>query len=554
MFQNIFNEFAVIMLIAAGVGALGRLLRQPLIVSFIAVGVIAGPASLNLVTAEQEIDLLAKMGIAILLFLVGLRLDVGVIRRMGLVALSMGAAQVLITAVLAFFLCAALGMGRISSLYTAVALTFSSTIIIVKLLSDKREIDALHGRLAVGILIVQDLIVVLAMIALTALSAGVGEQVERPWLEALLVIAKGGAFLLAIAALARFILPRLAHYLARSPELLVLSAVAWALALATAADALGMSREVGAFLAGVSLASTPYREAISGRLVSLRDFLLLFFFISLGAGLDLNMKAPQWGAALALVAFVLLIKPLVLMLVLFLAGYRQRTALLTGLTGTQISEFSLILAALGQSLGHLGDSDVALITLVGLVTFGLSTYVILHSHQISARLAPLMHRFELKKPTREMAEDAAVPDQPDIIILGLGRYGRNIARRLRERGRRVLGVDFDPHIIHAWNAQGLWAEYGDAEDPEITSSLPLRSAQWVVAALPGLQANLAVLKTIRAHGFAGLIALTAHSHDDAHVLERAGADLVLLPFYDAAAEAVDRLTTAEPPRADQPAR
>lgn len=541
MFNDVFNQFAIIMLIAACVGALGRMLRQPLIVSFIAVGVLVGPSSLNIVTAEEAMDLLAKMGISILLFLVGLRLDVQVIRRMGLVAISTGLAQIVVTAALGVALCLLLGMSWLTAAYVGVALTFSSTIIIVKLLSDKREIDALHGKLAVGILIVQDLVVVLVMITLTALGAGAADQGHTPLIAGLLVMARGAGFLIVLAALMRFTIPRIAHHLAHSPELLILSSVAWALALATTSEWLGMNREVGAFLAGVSLASTPYREAISGRLVSLRDFLLLFFFINLGAHLDLALVSSQIWLAIGLAAFVLVIKPIILMAILAAAGYRKRTALLTATTGAQISEFSLILAALGLSLGHLDQTTVGVITLVGLITIGLSTYLILYSHPIYDCLAPALGFFERRTPTREEAEDSAVLERPDIILFGLGRYGRNIARHLRERGKRLLGIDFDPQIIHAWKSQGFWAEYGDAEDPEIPMALPPGNVEWIVAALPRLGANLAILKSLREHGYTGRIALTAHSHDDAHHLKEAGADLVLLPFSDAAAEAADRL-------------
>lgn len=546
MFNDLFNQVAIIMLMAACVGALGRLLRQPLIVSFIAVGILVGPSGLNLVTAEEAMDLLARMGISILLFLVGLRLDVHVIRRMGLVAISTGLAQILITGGLGVILCRILGMGLLTAVYVGVALTFSSTIIIVKLLSDKHEIDALHGKLAVGILIVQDLVVVLVMIGLTAVGASATDSGRGPFIAALLVTAKGAGFLVAIAALMRFIIPRIAHHLARTPELLLLSSIAWALALATVGDALGMNHEVGAFLAGVSLAPTPYREAISGRLVSLRDFLLLFFFINLGAHFDFSQLGSRVGQALALSAFVLLIKPIIIMTVLAAAGYRQRTAFLTGATSAQISEFSLIFASLGLSLGHVDPSTVGLITLIGLITIGLSTYLILHAHPIYDFIAPALNIFERQAPTREMADDSIVPAQPDIILFGLGRYGRNIARHLRKRDLRILGIDFDPQIIHAWTSQGFWAEYGDAEDPECPAALPMLYAKWIVVALPRQAANLAILKALREHGYTGRIALTAHSHDDAHRLKEAGADLVLLPFSDAAAEAADRLMSSQP--------
>jgi Kef-type K+ transport system membrane component KefB len=179
--QNVFYEIAALLTLAAVVGFLGVLLRQPLIVSFIAVGIIAGPSVLHITQSPEQIHLLAELGIAILLFLVGIKLDVKLVRTLGTVALTTGLGQVAFTAGIGFFICLALGLDTVTSLYVAVALTFSSTIIIVKLLSDKREIDSLHGRIALGFLIVQDIVVVLAMIVLSAIGiAGPGSD-EGGW-------------------------------------------------------------------------------------------------------------------------------------------------------------------------------------------------------------------------------------------------------------------------------------------------------------------------------------------------------------------------------------
>ncbi len=348
IFGDVFTEMAALLLVAAIIGAIGMRLRQPLIVAFIAVGVLVGPSVLGWVSANDQVDLLAKLGIALLLFVVGLKLDLHIIRAMGSVALATGLGQVFFTSVIGYFIAIALGMPPVTALYVAVALTFSSTIIIVKLLSDKREVDALHGRIAIGFLIVQDIVVVLVMIGLTALgeagdTAGLGR-------EALAVLIKGGLFIVVIGLLMHYVLTPLLHQLARSPELLVLFAIAWAVALGAAGSHLGFSKEVGAFLAGVSLASTPYREAIGSRLVSLRDFLLLFFFIDLGAGLDLATLGAQVAPAILLSLFVLLGNPLIIMIILGVMGYRKRTSFLAGLTVAQISEFSLILGALGKIL------------------------------------------------------------------------------------------------------------------------------------------------------------------------------------------------------------
>ena len=192
----VFYEISALLVLAAAVGFAGLLLRQPLIVSFIAVGILAGPSRLDIVRSDEQINLLAELGIAVLLFLVGLKLDIKLVRTLGPVALTTGLGQVGFTSVIGFAIGLALGFDAVTSLYIAVALTFSSTIIIVKLLSDKREIDSLHGRIALGFLFVQDLVVVLAMIALSAI--GVGTTEEAAYTEVLLVFGYGAAMLVAV--------------------------------------------------------------------------------------------------------------------------------------------------------------------------------------------------------------------------------------------------------------------------------------------------------------------------------------------------------------------
>jgi Kef-type K+ transport system membrane component KefB len=539
--DNPFYEIPALLLLAAALGGAALRLRQPLIVAFIAVGILAGPSVLDWVRHRDQIDLLARLGIALLLFVVGLKLDVRLVRSVGPVSMATGLGQVAFTALVGFLLCLALGFGGVSSVYIAVALTFSSTIIIVKLLTDKREIDSLHGRIAVGFLIVQDIVVVLAMVVLVAWDAGSGEGRAAQAVAATLARGAGllGAFLLAM----RFLLPRLAVALSRSGELLVLFAVAWAVLGAAASELLGFGTELGAFLAGASLASTRPREAIASRLTSLRDFLLLFFFIDLGASLDLGLVGVDLGPALVLSLFVLVGNPLIVMVIMGALGYRSRTGFLAGLTVAQISEFSLILAALGVRLGHIDAATLGLVTLVGLITIGASTYLILYSHPLYERMAPWLGVFERRGLHREEQSDR-VATAP-VILFGLGRYGERIAHELDRHGVSVLGVDFDPRALRAWQRRGQPARYGDAEDPDLPGSLPLADARWVVSTLPLREANLALLHALREHGYAGGIALSARTPGEAAELEARGADLVLYPFADAARAAAELLVDHE---------
>jgi len=542
--DSLFTEITYILLLAAVLGAVGLKLRQPLIVSFIAVGVLAGPSVLSIVTSHEQIELLAEMGIALLLFIVGLKLDVGMIRTMGPVALATGLGQVAFTSIFGFFIALGLGMTIIHAVYVAVALTFSSTIIIVKLLSDKKEIDALHGRIAVGFLIVQDIVVVLVMIGLSTLGVGDSDQVNLT-AAMLWVAAKGLLFLGSVILLMRYVLPYVLDQLARSQELMVLFAVAWSVFLAMVGDYLGFSKEVGAFLAGISLASTQYRDALSSRLATLRDFLLLFFFIDLGARLDLSVLGAQLGNALIFSIFVLIGNPLIVMIIMGFMGYRKRTGFLAGLTVAQISEFSLILGALGVSLGHLNQETMGMITLVGLVTIGLSTYMILYSGPIYKIISPVLSIFEKKSPYREM-ETSSLDSGPivDVLLLGLGTYGGSILNSLLQRKKQVVGVDFDPQVLNHWRQKGVSVLYGDAGDPEILEHLPTKSAHWVVSAMPDREANLALLRVLKQTGYRGKIVLTARSQADADEFRSSGADVVLRPFADAAEQAVDSLTAA----------
>lgn len=531
---HVFFEFAGLLLISALAGAVAVRLRQPLIIAFIAVGILSGPAALGWVTAHGQIDLLAQLGVTLLLFAVGLRLDLHIIKNLGPVALATGIGQIVFTTVFGYLLASALGMAPLTALYVAVALTFSSTIIIVKLLSDKRELDSLHGRIAVGFLIVQDIAVVVAMMLMgaTRLGAG-GDGLGAASLSLLLNLV---LVFLVLALLMRYLLPRVLHLLARSQELLLLFAIAWGVTAAVVGKQAGFGKEVGAFLAGFSLASGVYREAISARLTGIRDFLLLFFFIDLGARLDFSALGADLPAAAALSLFVLIGNPLIVMAIMGYMGYRKRTGFLAGLTVAQISEFSVVFVAMGVSLGHIGTDTLSMVTLVGLVTIALSSYMILYSGTLYAYCAPWLGRFERRNPFRELAVEsqARTTVEADVIVYGLGRYGRRLAERLKEQNLRVLGVDFDPEVVKNSRRHEMDVRFGDAEDPTFPETLPLAHARWVVSTVPQPELNLALLGALRHHGYTGRVALTAHNDHDARRLAHAGADKVLFPFDDAA--------------------
>lgn len=550
-----FYEITSLLVLAAAVGALSLLLRQPMIVSFIAVGVLAGPSVFDIVQSREKVQLLADLGITLLLFLVGLKLDLKLIRSMGLVSLATGLGQVLFTSVAGFFIGRLLGLDTVTSLYVAVALTFSSTIIIVKLLSDKKEVDSLHGRIAIGFLIVQDLVVVLAMIVLSAFGVDSQPGIEsNALMRTGTILMYGVVMFLFVAAFIRFVATPIISRIVQSPELLVTFAIGWAALLASLGSYFGFSKELGGLLAGVSLASTPFRETILSRLSTVRDFLLLFFFIALGMHIELALLGSQIYPAVLFSLFVLIGNPLIVMIIMGVLGYRKRTSFLAGLTVAQISEFSLIFIAMGLELGHVSSQALGLVTLVGLITIALSVYMITYSHMLYAFLEPVLGIFEKRVHRGQETEDQEMlgAGSYDIILFGLGRYGSAVAQYLKKEGYRILAIDFNPDEVRRWKKLGFDAVYGDASDQEFIGSLPLRGVQWVVSSVAqydflGLtheDPRIALIDALKQQRFRGKIAVSTQKINEREKLISKGADVVFLPFYDAAERAAKRLAEA----------
>lgn len=541
--QTPFAELALLLIITAVVGALAVRLRQPVLIAYIIVGIVVGPAGLHLVKSHDQIALLAQMGVAVLLFLVGLKLDLRHVRHIGPVALATGLGQLGFTTVFGFLLILLLGIDWVTAAYVAVALTFSSTIIIVKLLSDKRELDSLHGRIAVGFLIVQDLAVVVAMMTMSAWQvAPDGESMETLSVLGSLALRVALAVVLTYVAM-RYLLPPLIRIMARSQELLLIFAIAWGISLAALGEWVGFSKEAGAFIAGFTLASTQFRDSISARLTGIRDFLLLFFFIDLGAKLEFSVLGDALWPAVVLSAFVLIGNPLIVMAIMGYMGYRKRTGFLAGLTVAQISEFSIVFVAMGITLGHVGDDALGLTTLVGLVTITLSTYMILYSQPLYERLAPLLGIFERETPYREnqAAEADAAIVEPRVILFGMGRYGSRMQKQLERAGIPTLGVDFDPETVQRLRERQFPVRYGNAEDPAFIETLPLAKVERIVSILPSLESNRLLLQGLSENGYTGTVTVVVRSEFQADALRAAGVKHIINPFYDAADLAAQRL-------------
>ncbi len=447
---DLLGQIGLVLLVCVGLGVVAIALRLPLLVGLLVAGVVVGPQALGLVGSTSEIALLGELGISLLLFVVGLKLDPRLVRKLGPIVLVTGMLQVAVPAALAYVIATLFQVATVPALYLAAGMAFSSTVVVIKLLSDRGQVEELHGRLALGILIVQDLVVVGLMVALTS----VDPESTATLLELVGLIAAGGvALFLAVAVAARYVLPPVVHLLARQGELLVLAAVTWAVALAAVVHVLGFSEEVGAFLAGVALASSDYREAISGRLSTLRDFLLVFFFIDLGTQLAFE-GVDDLGLIVVLTLFVLLGKPVLIAVIETLLGFQARVATTAGLTLGQISEFSGILASLGVVLGQIDGRVAGVMASVALLTITVSTLLSARAEWLVPRVSRPLLALQRARTRREIEQHGRF--RPEVVAIGLGRLGQTVFDELTERGVAVLGVYHDPRTSRLTDPDAPW--------------------------------------------------------------------------------------------------
>ena len=515
-------ELALIIGIAAVLGVIARQLRQPVILAYLATGALIGYFGWLPIEDRETYHIFADLGIMFLLFLVGLEVNFASLKLVGKASVVIGLGQVVFTSILGFIIASALGFGTIPAAYIAIALTFSSTIIIVKLLSEKRDLNSLYGKIAIGIMLVQDLIAILLLIALAGIGAEGGNIVATfAW-----IIAKGVLFIALMMIFGRKLLPIVFDSMARSQELLFLSSLAWVFAVVAFVEYFGFSIEIGGFLAGIALANSAENFQIVSRIRSLRDFFLLIFFVILGSSLATFDLTGLFQPIIALSLFVLIGNPLVVLILMGALGYRRRTSFLTGVTVAQISEFSLVLVALGARLGHIDERIVALVTAIGVVTITTSTYLIVYGDHLARRLHLLLGIFE----RRASAENDLPNEQfrKDIIIIGAGRMGESILKELPKES--VLVLDFDPDIMRRLRHDGYTAAQGDIADDELWEKIDLTATKLVISTSPDIEDNSGLLEKLVVMNYGGKKVLRAETTTEANMLYEHGADYVLLPY------------------------
>ncbi len=523
MHFNVFTEISIVISLGAVIALIMRMLRQPLIIGHIITGVIAGPAFLNIIHAESSFAGLSSMGVALLLFIIGLDLSTRIFSRLGKAVLVTSSVQILAVTAVGYLVSQSLGFSRLESAIIGLALSLSSTIIIVKLFNDKKETTRLYAQITIGILLVQDIVATAAKIGLATKASG-----ESSITDVAILISRGVGLILIMYAGSRYIVPKLTKALEGSKELLLLFALGWGLGFAALFEKVGFSIEIGALLAGVSLASLPYSSEMASRLKPLRDFFIVIFFITLGQAMTPGKLIDVLPYAIILSLLVVLFKPFTVLLSMGGLGYTKRASFKAAVSMSQISEFSLVFLAAALASGYVSEKASTTLTLVALITFAASTYLIKYDTHLYAKLEHHLRLFERKKTNYEQE---AMLRSHSIILFGYRKGGQEFLKTFAKMPKRFLVVDYDPDVIDLLERKRVKYLYGDATDPELLEEMYLEKTKLVVSTISDHKTNLFIAHWLRNHNPDAVFVCSADNAVHASDLYADGAAYVMMPHY-----------------------
>lgn len=524
MHESFLPSLALITTVVVILSLVMQKLKQPPIIGYILAGILLSPYGFSIVHAENNLEIFSHMGVSFLLFMVGLSLNPRIVKDVGKTAVLTGLGQVIFTSALGYLLAVLLGFSTTEALYLAIALTFSSTIIIMKLLSDKGELESLYGRIATGFLIVQDIVAMVLLIGVTAFSAeGAPGSVFVTTLG--MFVALSGV----LGILGVLVLPRLLNLVAQSQELLLLFSIAWCLGVASLFQEFGLSMEMGALAAGVVLSLSPYRFEVGAKLRPLRDFFIVIFFVLLGSQMVFTNFAGQVVPILVFSVFILVGNPLIVLVIMGFLGYSKRNSFRAGLTVAQISEFSFILIALGIRVGHLSPAILSLVTFVGLLTIAGSTYFIIYSDWLSRVLEQPLSWFEKKGKRVDQYQKTHVGY--DILLLGYERVTFHVVETFKRTQQSFQVIDFDPGKIQSLENKGIPCLYGDLYDSDFLNEINFVDAKMVVATIRDFDASVLIVRKVRALNERAIVVVLAQQVDEALYLYEAGASYVITPQF-----------------------
>lgn len=528
---NFFLDLTVIICLAAVLSLIFRFLKQPEILAYILTGIIIGSFHLFQSSSQDMLQTMSQVGVTLLLFMVGLEIRVSDFFSIGKSLILAALGQVVLTFLAGFAISTVLGLNLMSSFYVATALTFSSTIVVIKILSDKRELHSLYAKFSVGILLAQDIVAIGLLMFLSGFSANATGLDFL--MNVLLILVKGVVLVGIVVLLSKQVFPKIIESISKSPETLFLASLAWVFGLAAVISSryVGFTIEIGGFLAGLALANSMANYQIIAKAKTLRDFFIVIFFVLLGIQMSFGSIYTVIIPAIILSIFVILVKPFLVMIVMAAMGYRKRTAFLTGLSLSQISEFSLILVFAGYKLGVFDQSVVSLVTLVGLISFFVSSYALIKSKALYRMFAGKLNFLERNVKQEEIvqSEDKMENLQNHVVVVGGDQMGESILEALEDMDTLVVVVDFDPKIVEKLKDKKVHRLFGDIADLDIQERAKLDEAKMVISTIPDIEDNLLLLKELKHENRKAKIVVTAMDTRDAKILYKEGADYVILP-------------------------
>lgn len=525
MEPSIFTDLSLVIVTAAVVSLIMRMLRQPLILGYILTGIIVGPSMLHLIHSTEAFEGFSTIGIALLLFIIGLGMNISVIGRVG-VSVFTTAGVLLLTVGSAGLLLGhfVLGFSMKEACIIGLALFFSSTIIIVKNLTDRKEQNRLHGQIAIGVILLDDIVATLALLFVAA------SKDNSIGLTELGLLFGRGALLIGLLILAsRYLLPWLVKIIASNQESLFLFAIAWGFGVASAFEYAGFSIEIGALFAGVSLASLPYTQEIESRLKPLRDFFVVLFFIALGESLTIDNLGPAVAPALLLSAVVLVLKPTVVTSALGLLGYPKRVAFKAGINLSQVSEFSIVLVVLAASTGMVDKQLSAIITIVAMLTIIVSTYLTKYDDALFKRFDSL-HIFDALF-SHERHSERRRHTEYELLLFGYHRGGHEFISVFERLKRRFVVIDYDPTVIELLQHRQIPCQYGDATDVELLEEVGIAHAKLIVSTITDSKTNQELVRHINFYNSDAVIVCNANSYEEALQLYELGCSYVMIPHF-----------------------
>ena len=521
-------HIALMILVATFFAFISHTLKQPNLIGYIIAGLVLGPVGFNLIPNSNEIIALSELGIAFLLFGAGVEISFSKLKGVGTIAVVNGLIQVFLTMVISIFILEKLNLDFYSSLYISAAIAFSSTTIVLKIMSDNFELNTLHGRLILGILIIQDLAAILLLSFLENLKQGISPEL------AINVMLKAGALFLIGYLLNKFIFPKLLKAASKSQELLFLTAISTLFFFMGLAYDLGFSIAIGALVGGISISLLQFETEINGKIKTLRDFFAIIFFVSLGMQISLNLTPTVINLIIAITALTIIIKPIILEITHLIEGYGGRTSLITGTGLGQMSEFSFIIAVQGIALGYLTQEIFTAITIPIILTIAITPYFFKYDNTLfnlfikTKKILKIPDFLFLRRRVPKTKKIKKEELKNHTLLIGAHRMGSEIISEIHKKHKLTI-IDYDPEVIKELNRKGYNCIYGDVYNDFILEKAKARNAKLAVITIPDDKIILAIISKLRKMNPKIRIFTRANFTEDAIKFYEAGANAVILP-------------------------